>query len=167
MASDPLVTPINDTPNTSGGNQMLSPGRKYFMGYPGQDLDVALDWVFEQMNLGGGNILASNEENPIDLNILYETEGTFRIFFYENSYDDTKSSNPIEITVVADSTGDIIQRYDINGYTVERKMDITTKEWTVWTPKTEYIELGENDTVRVQKDTMIFRKIDNVQAFFK
>lgn len=136
----------------------------YDSAYSGKELDEAITLVFQMKNLGTSKIIENSAGSPVNLKTLIDEEGTYTVYFYTNSYDDTKSGHPINLTVVADSAGNIIQSYDVDGYTVVRKLNITTSQWTDWAQKTPYTKVEQDEELEVGNDTLVFRNITDMDA---
>lgn len=136
----------------------------YDSAYTGKEHDEAISLIFQMKELGTSKILKSTANEPINLKTLIDNEGIFTIYFYTNSYDDTKSGHPINLSVVNDSSGNVIQSYDTDGYTVMRSLNITTSQWTDWVQKTPYTKVEQDESITVGNDTLIFRNITDMDA---
>jgi len=138
---------------------------KYLSQYEGEDFDKTIEWVKSQREFGTSHILESSPTAKVDLNDVSFQQGTFTIHYYTNSYDDS-SANPINLDVIFLNDGDILQRYDYFGNTVQRFKQGGV--WGQWAFVKNFISVNEGDPVSVSADTLVLRSLTTpVSEYFK
>lgn len=138
---------------------------KYSSQYEGEDFDETIKWVKSQKEFATSKIVESSPEIKIDLDTLTTEQGTFTIYYYTNSYNDS-SVDPINLDVIFLNDGSILQRYEyLENYVQRIKQN---EEWTPWMFVKNFIIADENDNVSVNTDTLVLRSIETpVSEFFK
>ena len=138
---------------------------KYLSQYEGEDFDKTIEWVKSQREFSTSHILESSPTAKVDLNDVSFQQGTFTIHYYTNSYDDS-SANPINLDVIFLNDGDILQRYDYFGNTVQRFKQGGV--WGQWAFVKNFISVNEGDPVSVSADTLVLRSLTTpVSEYFK
>lgn len=138
---------------------------KYLSQYEGEDFDKTIEWVKSQREFSTSHILESSPTAKVDLNDVSFQQGTFTIHYYTNSYDDS-SANPINLDVIFLNDGDILQRYDYFGNTVQRFKQGGI--WGQWAFVKNFISVNEGDPVSVSADTLVLRSLTTpVSEYFK
>lgn len=138
---------------------------KYLSQYEGEDFDKTIEWVKSQREFSTSHILESSPTAKVDLNDVSFQQGTFTIHYYTNSYDDS-SANPINLDVIFLNDGDILQRYDYFGNTVQRFKQGGV--WGQWAFVKNFISVNEGDSVSVSADTLVLRSLTTpVSEYFK
>ena len=138
---------------------------KYLSQYEGEDFDKTIEWVKSQREFSTSHILESSPTAKVDLNDVSFQQGTFTIHYYTNSYDDS-SANPINLDVIFLNDGDILQRYDYFGNTVQRFKQGGV--WGQWAFVKNFISVNEGDPVSVSADTLVLRILTTpVSEYFK
>lgn len=138
---------------------------KYLSQYEGEDFDKTIEWVKSQREFSTSHILESSPTAKVDLNDVSFQQGTFTIHYYTNSYDDS-SANPINLDVIFLNDGDILQRYDYFGNTVQRFKQGGV--WGQWAFVKNFISVNEGDPVSVSADTLVLRSLATpVSEYFK
>ena len=138
---------------------------KYLSQYEGEDFDKTIEWVKSQREFSTSHILDSSPTAKVDLNDVSFQQGTFTIHYYTNSYDDS-SANPINLDVIFLNDGDILQRYDYFGNTVQRFKQGGV--WGQWAFVKNFISVNEGDPVSVSADTLVLRSLTTpVSEYFK
>ena len=138
---------------------------KYLSQYEGEDFDKTIEWVKSQREFSTSHILESSPTAKVDLNDVSFQQGTFTIHYYTNSYDDS-SANPINLDVIFLNDGDILQRYDNFGNTVQRFKQGGI--WGQWAFVKNFISVNEGDSVSVSADTLVLRSLTTpVSEYFK
>ena len=138
---------------------------KYLSQYEGEDFDKTIEWVKSQREFSTSHILVSSPTAKVDLNDVSFQQGTFTIHYYTNSYDDS-SANPINLDVIFLNDGDILQRYDYFGDTVQRFKQGGI--WGQWAFVKNFISVNEGDPVSVSADTLVLRSLTTpVSEYFK
>lgn len=138
---------------------------KYLSQYEGEDFDKTIEWVKSQREFSTSHILESSPTVKVDLNDVSFQQGTFTIHYYTNSYDDS-SANPINLDVIFLNDGDILQRYDYFGNTVQRFKQ--GEVWSQWAFVKNFISVNEDDPVSVSADTLVLRSLATpVSEYFK
>lgn len=138
---------------------------KYLSQYEGEDFDKTIEWVKSQREFSTSHILESSPTAKVDLNDVSFQQGMFTIHYYTNSYDDS-SANPINLDVIFLNDGDILQRYDYFGNTVQRFKQGGV--WGQWAFVKNFISVNEGDPVSVSADTLVLRSLTTpVSEYFK
>ena len=138
---------------------------KYLSQYEGEDFDKTIEWVKSQREFSTSHILESSPTAKVDLNDVSFQQGTFTIHYYTNSYDDS-SANPTTMDVIFLNDGDILQRYDYFGNTVQRFKQGGV--WGQWAFVKNFISVNEGDPVSVSADTVVLRSLTTpVSEYFK
>lgn len=138
---------------------------KYLSQYEGEDFDKTIEWVKSQREFSTSHILESSPTAKVDLNDVSFQQGTFTIHYYTNSYDDS-FANPINLDVIFLNDGDILQRYDYFGNTVQRFKQGGV--WGQWAFVKNFISVNEGDPVSVSADTLVLRSLTTpVSEYFK
>ena len=138
---------------------------KYLSQYEGEDFDKTIEWVKSQREFSTSHILESSPTAKVDLNDVSFQQGTFTIHYYTNSYDDS-SANPINLDVIFLNDGDVLQRYDYFGNTVQRFKQGGI--WGQWAFVKNFISVNEGDPVSVSADTLVLRSLTTpVSEYFK
>ena len=138
---------------------------KYLSQYEGEDFDKTIEWVKSQREFSTSHILESSPTAKVDLNDISFQQGTFTIHYYTNSYDDS-SANPINLDVIFLNDGDVLQRYDYFGNTVQRFKQGGI--WGQWAFVKNFISVNEGDPVSVSADTLVLRSLTTpVSEYFK
>lgn len=129
---------------------------KYKSKYSGKIIDHAVERVL--MDEETDKIVDSSPDTPVDLDSISTNEGSYTIYHFTDDNGETVSlETPIKMEVFKCADGGTGQRYDKNGITMERKLDVSTGEWSEWKPKSDVIKVEGNEPVQVEKETMVFR----------
>lgn len=132
---------------------------KFFSKFTGEEFDEAIEYILSLKADREFKIIGLTVDDKVDLNTLKE-EGLYIIHYYYNSYDDTRSSNKIEVSVFNINSEIICQRYDLKGDTVQRYYDVTEDIWSEWAPVKNILSVDYNEEVSVGKPTLVLRHYD-------
>lgn len=134
----------------------MTMGAKYFSKFTGAEIDTAIACALRISKETAFSVIDSSYGSEVNLNSL-KTPGVFIIHYYENSADDTKSSEPIVLKVNHVTDTSIEQEYVLNGQVYHRYYIGVTKKWTTWTTANGIISVDASETVVVGKPTMVLR----------
>lgn len=147
---------------------------KFYSEYTGEQLDEAIAYYLQQKESSAtGKIIESSSDHPVDPDSFGmgsgegASSGTYVIDYMSGGYDESNMPMPVVLDVVVLPDGTVSQSYNHNGTTVYRVYDSTAQTWSSWKELISAITMADEDEeVPVTGPTVIFRKINDVEAFF-